>query len=50
MEEVTQGSTPIVTPAMEMTDQIQIEDIDLRRDTTSPLRMPVSNGTLKHKL
>jgi len=50
MEEVTQGYTPIVTPAMEMTDQMQIEDINLCRDTTSPLRTPVSNGTLKCRL
>jgi len=49
MEEVTQGYTPIVTPAMEMTDQMQIADVDLRRDTISPLRMPVSNGTLRRR-
>ena len=45
-----QGYTPIVTPAMEMTDQMQIADVDLCRDTISPLRTPVSNGTLKHRL
>ena len=35
------SNAPIVTPAMEMTD------VDLRRDTTFPLQMPVSNGTLR---
>jgi len=47
MEEVMQGYTPIVTPAVEMTDQIQIADIDLCRDTIFPLQTPVSNGTLR---
>jgi len=50
MEEVTQGYMPNVTPAMEMTDQMQITDVDLCRDTISPLRTPVSNGTLKCRL
>jgi len=49
MEEVMQGYMPIVTPAMEMTDQMQITDVDLCRDTTFPLQMPVSNGTQKHR-
>jgi len=50
MEEVMQGYMPIVTPAMEMTDQMQITDVNLRRDTTSPLQTPVSNGTLRCRL
>jgi len=37
MEEVTQGYMPIVTPAMDMTDQMQIADVDLHRDTIFPL-------------
>ena len=44
MERVMEGYTPTTTP-MEMTDQMQIADINLCRDTFFPLWM--SNGTPK---